>query len=339
MSIQPSIPGVHTDFWIDYGHGKLRGTTFTVSSIEGGYIIAFLALYISVAGTQLWLIVRFILHQLNARHKQRNAFLAQQQLVLRNGKGMLYTAWRFFQIGWAWRGLEPYSILRSLHFVLLALLLLAAFSLSAIFSSKVSKAAGSSVLIRSTQCGIYQGLDAPPLTDQAAINYNLKSQVASAWTYAQNCYGIRSDRSSGTQCSIYVRQALNWTTNANASCPFDDSMCILNGTRSLQLDTGLIDSQRDLGINAPPANQIAYRKVTTCAPIYSDQFSRILQPMSGFLDPRSRNDSSFPHVNDTTQGPFQVFYYGQKSGDSGELPIEYWYNMQDLSNVEGYDIG
>jgi hypothetical protein len=127
MSTLLSIPGVQTGFWINYDHGKVQGATLTLSARHGGYLIAFLAIYVSVTGSQVWMITRFILHQLNTRHENCEAFHAQQQLILRNSEGTVNTAWRVFQVSWAWRGLEPNSVSRSSHIIFLAFLFLATF--------------------------------------------------------------------------------------------------------------------------------------------------------------------------------------------------------------------
>lgn len=39
------------------------------------------------------------------------------------------------------------------------------------------------------------------------------------------------------------------------------------------MDTGYLDSQRDLGINQPVSNRVSFRRVTTCSPLKSQGFS------------------------------------------------------------------
>lgn len=271
MSTSQSIPGIRTGIWTNYDHGNIQGSTLTISNRKGDYLIAFLALYVSVAGSQLWAILRVALHQLNTSHAAQNLFHAQQQLVLRNSEGPLSTAYGIFLISWAWRKhLKTKSFLRSLRFILLALFVLAIVAVAGIFSSKVSKAAGSSVLIQSNQhCGYWQDRSEVP-SDFIPIIYSQESQIKSASDYAQRCYG---NKAGGLQCSLYVNQKLNWTVNVNATCPVDESLCILKGTKSLRLDTGIIDSNRDLGFNAPLENRVTYQKVTACAPIEIEQFT------------------------------------------------------------------
>ena len=41
----------------------------------------------------------------------------------------------------------------------------------------------------------------------------------------------------------------------------------------MRLDTGLINSHFDLGINAPPEDRVEYRQVLECAPLRTDAFA------------------------------------------------------------------
>ncbi|PYH47165.1 uncharacterized protein BP01DRAFT_381006 [Aspergillus saccharolyticus JOP 1030-1] len=62
-------------------------------------------------------------------------------------------------------------------------------------------------------------------------------------------------------------QIYRFTINANASCPYSTDLCAYNGHSAMQMDTELLDTLEDFGINAPPQNRIKYRRVTTCAPV------------------------------------------------------------------------
>jgi hypothetical protein len=210
MSGSVSLPGVKTGFWTNYDHGKIQGATLTISTRQGGLLIAFLALYVSVTGTRLWAIIRFILHQLNARRGARTAFYAQQQLILRNSGGALTTAYGLFQVSWAWKGVVSNPFARSLHFILLAFLVVAIALIGGIFSSEVSKVSGSSVLVQSEQCGVLAQTET--WSSLASNGFNFMRQVASASSYARACYGARTNE---LQCSLYVKQQLNWTTNTH----------------------------------------------------------------------------------------------------------------------------
>lgn len=54
-------------------------------------------------------------------------------------------------------------------------------------------------------------------------------------------------------------------------CPFGGDICSINN--AVSLDTGYLNTQKDLGINAPDADSIDFRKTTTCAPLKSHGYS------------------------------------------------------------------
>lgn len=65
------------------------------------------------------------------------------------------------------------------------------------------------------------------------------------------------------------------TSNANAPCPFDRGRCVTGDDAAYEMDTGPIDSHFGLGINAPRADRVTFRKKTTCAPLNSTDVGRI----------------------------------------------------------------
>jgi hypothetical protein len=54
---------------------------------------------------------------------------------------------------------------------------------------------------------------------------------------------------------------LNSQAIKSAVCPFAQEMCT-----ALQLDSGYLNSDRHLGMNAPPKDQLYFRIVTTWTP-------------------------------------------------------------------------
>ena len=59
----------------------------------------------------------------------------------------------------------------------------------------------------------------------------------------------------------------------DASCIFStSSLCTTGDSGSAQIDTGLIDSHKHLGINARSKNRVSFRKVVTCAPVNYDGY-------------------------------------------------------------------
>ncbi len=90
--------------------------------------------------------------------------------------------------------------------------------------------------------------------------------VILADTDAQRCYNSTNTEN----CGPFATSTINWTTNWDKHCPFDESMCI---GPAMQMDSGAINSNAMLGLNSSPEEQIELRKVSTCAPITQDQYT------------------------------------------------------------------
>ncbi|KAE9377576.1 hypothetical protein N431DRAFT_329544 [Stipitochalara longipes BDJ] len=328
-----SVPGIKIGVWTNYDHGKIQGATLTIAARHGGYLIAFLALYVSITGAQLWIIIKFFLHRWNNPPKIRNALYAQQQLVLRNSESPLNTAFRLIQISWVWRQVVPRAVIRSLHFITLSFLVLAAFAVGGIFSSEVSKATDSSVLVEGNECGLLTVTGDSLATFQAV--FLLNRRLFNAWNYARTCYQVSTDQ---LQCSLYAKPSLEWATDTKAPCPFDESLCILSGNKSVRLDSGLLNSHRDFGVNSLPKNRVDYRKVTTCAPTHSEPFSSLGNSTFDTNDPRAYN-SSIHDPNYGVRGPFLKFYYGTMDPSTyGTNASTYTYNIQNSYSSKEYEL-
>lgn len=74
-------------------------------------------------------------------------------------------------------------------------------------------------------------------------------------------------------CEIYAKQEIESEFNYSFPCPFPDPDACIDPQNNIQVDTGYIDSNKDLGINAPPKNSIFYRKITTCAVVNSTSWA------------------------------------------------------------------
>lgn len=60
--------------------------------------------------------------------------------------------------------------------------------------------------------------------------------------------------------------------DSQAPCPFVESICRSNST-NLILDTGFINTDTHLGINAPPEERLLMRHVLKCAPLLTEGYS------------------------------------------------------------------
>lgn len=269
---------VYHGVWINWTHGRIRGSTLTLSERDGGLLTAFLALFVAITGGQLWRILSFAIHHTRASRDPRDGFHHQQQAVFRNATSPAGAAWTFAQMPVYWWSTARRPLLRSLPWIILSLIYTATFSVAGIFSSTVIKAAGNDTLIVSASCGdLVQDGPAGNLgedTGQAALAFResvLESTFVAA-DYARACYTDPSIRSQ-LRCQIYITSQLPYERHQNASCPFAKGTCLISDTAALKMDTGLLDSHAIFGINTPQKDRVAYRKVTTCAPITTDGYT------------------------------------------------------------------
>lgn len=262
----------------------------------------------------------YALHQNRASQEYQDGLHHQQQAIFRNTSNPGGASWQFLQLIWCWRKHAVKPVLRTSPLVVLALLNMTIFGLAGIFSSEVTKAAGNETLIRSPNCGILNG-SAASLQNTVSFNVQDVNDTLTATTYSRACY---DNAQNSLQCSQYTRQTLPWTANQNASCPFAPEICIYGGTAAYEMDTGLLDSHKALGINAPKSDRVEYRKVTTCSPLHAKGYATVL------------NDTN---SNDGTYGDTLIQYgYGNISGFSGAANYSYQYDLHGLSETRGYTL-
>lgn len=292
---------VHTGLWTNWTKGPIYGGTITLTLRDASILVSFFALFVRLVGSHLWSIFCYLLHQWRSKQGNRDAFHHQHQALLRNSSSAATTVWLWLKVGWAWRSETFHPMLHSLAFVAMGILYIAAFGIAGLFSSRIV-ITNRSVLVRSDVCGAW------PLSDQfAKFNFNNFSEpravlqeqesyaintrhdLTQCLAYVQNCYPVSSP-----DCEGYIVGALNQTITLNASCPFDDSLCL---TDAIEIDTGYLDSAIDLGINAKPADRVWYRKFLSCAVLSTDSPYYVSK-----VDPHP--DTAYPDDDE------MYFYYG-----------------------------
>jgi len=154
--------------------------------------------------------------------------------------------------------------------VFLPLLGYGAIGAAGIFSPNAIKHFSSETLISSSQCGFWNyGIT---LNTPALVNQRMLNTTTDALQYARNCYGAAPKSS---QCRRFTQQEIKWSLTSNVECPFSPSICRINTTSAYRMDTGLLDSHVDLGINAEPKDRVNFRKVTTCATLNGTRFGKM----------------------------------------------------------------
>ena len=308
---------IYTGVWVNWSRGRLLGSTLTISTSHGGLLSAFLAIFISLTGIAFWRITSFTLHQWRSGKAFNDGLHHQQQLIFRNTGTASGALWQMLQLPNSWRNHANSPWLRTLPVALLALINVVIFAIAAIFSSEVTKATGKEVLIQSSNCG---SLEFDSADDgytgvlQAAFNTVVLNDSTEAAAYTRNCYG---DDANGLRCNRYVQTRIQWKTNVNASCPFDDELCFFGKSGAMEMDTGPIDSHQALGINVPKEYRVTYRKVATCSPIRTSRKYRSVW-----------NDTNPDHI--AYEDTYDRFFFGPTSVSN------YTYQYNRHSSVEDY---
>ena len=288
----PAEQSIYTGTWINWSKGRALGSTLTLSSQNGGLLVAFLALFVSFAGTSFFRVTCFVIHQRGSTNSPRDALYHQTQAILRNSASGTSAFVDLSTLAWAWRTKKMNAPTRILPLALYSCIVLAAFGVAGVFSSRIASLTGDEVLIQSPNMEIKIGDimgNSSSNTTSTLIFPFLSKRLNVFKTHAQNCY---TDAPRVADCSTFVKQNLSLSVERNATCPFAETMCkSKNG--NIKIDTGLIDTQDALGVNTPPNDRVFFRNSLHCAPLITDGYAE--------------------NLNYTTDGismPYRTYHYG-----------------------------
>lgn len=76
------------------------GLTLTLPTQQGHILIALVALTVSFAGTALWNVVCFILHQSFSTQEAKDGLHHQRQVLFKSGLPASAFIWRLSKISW-----------------------------------------------------------------------------------------------------------------------------------------------------------------------------------------------------------------------------------------------
>lgn len=221
-------------------------------------------------GGQSWGIIRFITHQIRATAQARDGLYHQQQAILRNDNYDVSTIWAFARIAYAWRHRSRKSFRNSVTLILIGALHLTAFGTASILASHVTTADGEVLIAPSPYCGFWKDYNST-LAEEGIFRYTYyQAATLSSHEYVQNCL---AESQSLPECNLFKQLRLNWTATTSNPCPFGD-LCLGPSNGTLYLDTGMIDSRRDLGINSRNEDRIQWRKNVSCVPITTKGYSK-----------------------------------------------------------------
>ncbi|KAI1269234.1 hypothetical protein F5Y18DRAFT_423478 [Xylariaceae sp. FL1019] len=318
---------VYLGLWVNWSRGPVFGQTLTLTRSDGGFLIAFTALFVSFVGTRGWRILSFSLHRYFSSSSPQMAAYHQSQATLRNcdiqmsilqHMNLLWASFRSSLDSDTARKLNrsPLQIGRLTFILLLAIVYTVAFTVAGGFSSQISTAVGSEVLIQSLNCG----WTSAALWDLDNSNHGtalVASAVSNSANYAQQCYSNDSVRV--LDCGRLMTRNIPAQIDTQAPCPFlNDDVC-LNNSGNLRIDSGHMDSLDDLGLNTPADGKIFLRHVAHCAPMKTQGYtSRRRMPASGISgkDVDLDDVTVYHYGNITTQTGVKDFMATARSIDS-----------------------
>lgn len=267
---------VHLGFWTNWDHGKIEGATITLTRRNGGLLIAFIAIFVGAAGKSFWRLACFLLHRTLSSSSPQSGTYHQLQAILRNSGAAQDAAWSLAQLIWAWRVPARFRkpLPRLVGIIALALFVSISFGIAGVFSSQITTDTANEVLLTGDNCGPLRGGDDTNNTAYDLLFEPHQHQRVTVYSnYALQCYNGNLS-TSADDCQPYIQAKLKATVTRNASCPFANEMC-KSQTDNLIIDSGFIDSHKDLGINAPSENRFQLRMVHQCAPLVTGRFTNI----------------------------------------------------------------
>lgn len=178
------------------------------------------------------------------------------------------------------------------------------------------------VLINGTNhCG-YPNLtiDDSQLQRMMTVYNKILSDMNAAWDYAQSCY---VNYTVPLGCMMHAQQLFG-SNSARAPCPFP-GLCLSSDSPAFSIDSGLINSHVNLGINAKPSNRVNYHRLTTCAPLNTTGHMRLVN---------ATEDSAFP-----TGDLIQEFDFGYSTNIGGFGNVTFVYDTDNTDGTfTGYEI-
>ncbi|KAF7562399.1 hypothetical protein G7046_g1746 [Stylonectria norvegica] len=284
----------NADFYVRPEYIKRGGWTnwddggkITVTKSAADLLMIFIGIFFVFMEAGLWSLIAFALFSWRRsrnstkvgnpplkKSKDRNALWHQQQAVLRNAGddrtvGITYIS---LWLSYGWRSLGV--VLRTWPVVLMALGSFAVFLIALPFITAylMLDGQGNEVLIESPLCGWWQ----TSFEDDVVVaSTELTNRTREAVQYADNCY--ESSAPSDLCDNFLAKRKLTWTGWHNTECPFAQGVCL--GDKhfpAFQMETMLLDSHQDFGMNSPKSGRFSLQKTTTCAPLDVEAWSKVV---------------------------------------------------------------
>lgn len=310
---------VHTGFWIDHTYGPVHGATITVPVRWGNYLISFLSLLVTWAGSSAWGIFSYVLHHAYARKKEKDVLHLQVQVLLRGYAAALQTILDTCKLHLAWRRRAESVWTRTLTVAFAAFFIWGSFTAAGVLVARVATRNYQTALVLAEPyiCGGF-GIDLTTLPGSDIFFAKTKNDSKEASIYVGTWY--HRDSSVVSPGTVFPYVALPYNVSLAEPCPFGAKTSCrgINDTdgNAMVMDTGPLDSHVYFGINAPESDRVAYRKRVTCSPVSVKNFTSEVKI-------KPRNNQSYI---DVTMGPA-----------SGENYTFEWFLASQIT--AGYEVG
>jgi hypothetical protein len=312
---------VYLGVWTNWSRGAIQGSTLTTTKAYGNLLISFTAVFIGLVTTRLWKILCLLLHRYYSTANPRGTVHHQRQVILCNSASPEAGLFDVVKLFYAWRRSGLQRLIGLVPLLLFAVTYLVSLTVAGGFSSTISTAVGDEVLIRSGFCGPI--VTSQDIRDDGTSTRFVAEKLYNAANYAQQCYSTGNssgDQSSTMACNKFVVSNLRTATvNYTSECPFQQKIC--RSTRStLRLDSGYIDSNNDLGLNAPRNARVAVRYVMQCTPLETQGYtSHVVGSKRGWVRYHYGNITDGP--TDNRQETVPDFIYSIDDLDSQYLTM------------------
>lgn len=199
--------------------------------------------------------------------------------MLRDSNTAANAAAQLLKMMFGWQSYRVQSFLRTVVYFIICIAIFLLWTVCGLYAPYIYTRTSSDVLLaQSPFCGEPQvsgGVAAEDLNTFEVFTTDTINGMTLADTYVQQCYGNGTE-DAGARCISYPSQSLPFSTS-NGEFPFDDKeVCILVNSAVMTLDTGLLDSSRDFGINARHEDTVQYRRVSTCSPLHTTGYANII---------------------------------------------------------------
>lgn len=265
--------------------------TLTFSETNAGFLAAALVIFVGIVASQAWRILSFSLHQLRAASSHdRDVYHQQLQAVLCNSSSHSHAALLTMRVTLGWRRhLSIASLLkRSLPVLSVSLVSLVVWSAAQLFATRIWSSSSNQFLIGNVACGHHNTTSDRSTgqlqTSTSAWLRHWRARLEAASLYESQCYASQANSS---DCLTLPARRIEWTMQ-DTSCPFQDpTLCIKTNNVPILLDTGYINSNAHLGINAPTPESVEYRKIAACSPMQTNRRQLFFDSIEFFCEDKA----------------------------------------------------